>query len=126
MASTQKYGTQTKFRPSSLKRDTRSGLEKIHLKLTAPDGANYLVGVLGAIAVILFVVPFGGEIFIGIAYYLLKRYTHPNDYFFEWPFRAPLHSNSLDASTDITSRVKDDVLDNPKVNRTGFVGESIF
>lgn len=81
MASTQKYGTQTKFRPSSLKRDTRSGLEKIHLKLTAPDGANYLVGVLGAIAVILFVVPFGGEIFIGIAYYLLKRYTHPNDYF---------------------------------------------
>ncbi|WP_044103265.1 MULTISPECIES: type IV secretion protein DotL [Acinetobacter] len=132
MASTQKYGTQTKFRPSSLKRDTRSGLEKIHLKLTAPDGANYLVGVLGAIAVILFVVPFGGEIFIGIAYYLLKRYTHPNDYFFEWPFRAPLHSNSLDASTDITSRVKDDVLDNPKAfleyarnNRDKLQGEGV-
>lgn len=46
MASTQKYGTQTKFRPSSLKRDTRSGLEKIHLKLTAPDGANYWLAFL--------------------------------------------------------------------------------
>lgn len=114
MSSTQKYGTQTKFRPHSLKRDTRPGLEKIHLKLTDIDGAKYIVGILAVSAVILFVMPFGGEIFLIITFYLLRRYTHPNDYFFEWPFRAPLHSNSLDASTDITTRVKDDVLDNPK------------
>lgn len=132
MSNTQKYGTQTKFRPHSLKRDTRTGFDKIKLKLTDINGAKYLVGILGVCAVLLFIFPFGGEAFLIITFFLLKRYTHPNDYFFEWPFRAPMHSNSLDASTDITSQVSDDVLNNPKAfleyareNRNKLQGEGV-
>lgn len=115
MATTPKYGAQTKYKPDSLKRDTRTALERLHLRLTSENGNNIIVGLLGLIALILFWLPFGGETFILISMYILKKYTHPNDYFFEWPFRAPMHSKSMDASTDITNFVDDKILNNPKM-----------
>jgi len=115
MAKSSKYGVFQRFKPSDLRRDTRSFFELYKELLTGSHGIYFMMGILCLYAVVLVMLPFGGEIFAVLTYFYLKKYTHPNEYLFEWPFRAPMHSDSMDATTDITAMVSDEILGDPKL-----------
>lgn len=113
--STDSYSTYKKFKPSELRRDTRDFFEKYHSKMTSNvDGIKYVWGLIGFVGFVCVFLPLGNVVFAILIYFILNKYTRPNDYFFEFPWRAPKHSNAMDASIDITKSVPDDIKKNPK------------
>lgn len=113
--STDSYSTYKKFKPSELRRDTRDFFEKYHSKMTSNvDGIKYVWGLIGFVGFVCVFLPLGNVVFAILIYFILNKYTRPNDYFFEFPWRAPQHSNAMDASIDITKSVPDDIKKKPK------------
>lgn len=94
-------GTSANYRPYETRRDVRRLGTRIHEVLSTVDGAMYLLMIVFTLAVMLALLPFGGEICLVITLLLSKFYMHPELKLYNFPWRVPKHAKLLDGSKNL-------------------------